>query len=159
MGIRSTAKAVILHEDKILLNRCKDERNGDYYTLPGGGQNMYESLGEAVVRECREETGYMVIPIRFAALFEEICDDMDFRARRPEYAHKMLHIFVCRLAAEKRGDPTEIDDAQKGCEWVDVARLGSIRLLPTAVGEALGEIIRGGPTRYLGASHIPFNHG
>lgn len=36
--IRSTAKAIILHEGRILLNRCADSRNGTYYALPGGGR-------------------------------------------------------------------------------------------------------------------------
>ena len=54
--IRSTAKAIILHEGRILLNRCADSRNGIYYALPGGGQNQFEPLEDAVVRECLEET-------------------------------------------------------------------------------------------------------
>ena len=52
MGIRSTAKAIIVQNGKILLNKCVDEKNGDYYTLPGGGQNTFESLSETLVREC-----------------------------------------------------------------------------------------------------------
>ena len=64
MGIRSTAKAIIVQNGKILLNKCVDEKNGDYYTLPGGGQNTFESLSETLVRECLEETGYSVSPIK-----------------------------------------------------------------------------------------------
>lgn len=72
MSIRSTAKAVIINNDKILLNKCYDEYYGDYYSLPGGGQHTYETLQEAIVRECLEETGYKVKVVRFSALFEEI---------------------------------------------------------------------------------------
>lgn len=68
MGIRSTAKAIITNKDKVLLNKCFDQHNGEYYSLPGGGQHTYETLHEAVIRECFEETGYCVIPKRFVAL-------------------------------------------------------------------------------------------
>ena len=37
MCIRDSAKALIVHGDKILLNRCVS-RLGIYYALPGGGQ-------------------------------------------------------------------------------------------------------------------------
>lgn len=86
MSIRSTAKAIIANDGKILLNRCYDRYHGEYFSLPGGGQNAYETLYEAVVRECLEETGYTVTPIDFAALFEEICDNPDIREKPPEYA-------------------------------------------------------------------------
>ena len=42
MSVRSTAKAIIIHNDKILLNKCYDKNNGHYYSLPGGGQEKYE---------------------------------------------------------------------------------------------------------------------
>lgn len=159
MSIRSTAKAVILNNDKLLLNKCHDEENGDYYSLPGGGQNEYETLSDAVVRECLEETGYSVTPVWFAALCEEICDDTDFRENRPEYSHKMYHIFVCKLLGEKAGIPTETDEVQTGIEWLDVGSLGNIRLLPKAVGENILRMINGENPLFLGSEHIAFNHG
>ena len=57
MSVRSTAKAIIIDNNKVLLNKCYDKYNGDYYSLPGGGQDKYESIYDAVLRECKEETG------------------------------------------------------------------------------------------------------
>jgi len=159
MSIRSTAKAVIINDDKLLLNKCVDEKNGAYYSLPGGGQNQYETLTDAVVRECREETGYPVTPVRFAALCEEICDNEDFRKNRPEYSHKMYHIFVCGLLSEKVGIPTETDEVQTGTEWIDIGSLENIKLLPRAVGENILKIVQSENPLFLGSEHIPFNHG
>ena len=68
MGVRSTAKAIIIDNDKVLLNKCFDKNNGHYYSLPGGGQDKYESIYDAVIRECKEETGYNVIPERFCGI-------------------------------------------------------------------------------------------
>lgn len=159
MGVRSAAKAIILDGDKVLLNKCRDEPNGDYYSLPGGGQEKYETLFEALVRECREETGYHVEPMRFAALMEEICDDPFIRGTYPDYAHKMLHIFVCTLASQKVSEPTETDESQVACEWVAINRISSVNLLPKAVKEHFSELLSEENGLFLGSEHIPHNHG
>lgn len=159
MGVRSTAKAIILNEGKILLNRCTDVHNGTYCTLPGGGQNQYEPLCDAVARECLEETGYTVEAVRFAGLCEEICDDLAFRQSHPEYGHKMLHLFVCRLVDVPRRVPTEQDSKQTGCEWVELDRLGSIHLLPETVGKNLRALVEGPAPLFLGCVHTAYNHG
>ncbi len=159
MGVRSTAKAIIVGNGKVLLNKCYDKHNGHYYSLPGGGQNQYEPLEEAVIRECLEETGYTVTPVRFAALCEEICMDEEIRVTYPQYAHKLYHIFVCALASQDVIAPTETDDLQLGAVWVEIDALSSIRLLPKAVGEHITEIIDGAPPMFLGTEHIAFNHG
>jgi ADP-ribose pyrophosphatase YjhB (NUDIX family) len=159
MGVRSCAKAIVVRGDRMLLNRCRDDKNGVYHVLPGGGQNPDETLEEAVARECLEETGYRVTPERFAALHEEIIDDEDFQARFPGYAHRVYHVFVCRLSGEGPGTPTEIDAMQTGCEWVEMSALGDIRLLPEAIGENIREILEARAPMYLGSRHICWNHG
>ena len=159
MQVRSTAKAIIVHNGRVLLNKCYDEHNGHYYSLPGGGQRQYEPIEEAIVRECLEETGYAVTPLRFAALYEEICLDEEIRATYPQYAHKLYHIFVCALASEDVIAPTETDDLQLGAVWVEVEELKNIRLLPGAIGAHLLELIDGAPPMFLGTAHIPFGHG
>ena len=136
MSVRSTVKAIILDNGKVLLNRCYDEPNGDYYSLPGGGQEQYETLYDALVRECLEETGYTVEPLRFAALMEEICDSAFIRETYPEYAHKMLHLFVCRLVTRVVKKPTEKDSSQIACEWVEIGDIARINLLPKAGEDA-----------------------
>ena len=158
MSIRSTAKAVIIDDRKILLNKCHDKFNGGYYCLPGGGQRTYETMHDAVVRECLEETGYTVSPVRLAAMCEEICDSID-RESYPEYAHKMYHVFICALCDKPRVVPSEMDDMQVGTEWVDFDRLSGIRLLPSAVGSSILDIVNGGVPLFLGSEHIPYNHG
>ena len=50
MSVRNSAKAILLHDGKILVNRCVS-RFGEYYALPGGGQKSGETLIEAVKRE------------------------------------------------------------------------------------------------------------
>lgn len=159
MGIRSTAKAIILNDGKILLNRCFDPYHGEYFSLPGGGQNAYETLYEAVVRECLEETGYTVTPTAFIALFEEICDNPDIRRKHPDYAHKMYHIFKCTLSDTAVKTPTETDDMQLSTEWVDISALKNINMYPKALGINIDKIINSEYPLFLGSEHILYNHG
>ena len=158
MSIRSTAKAIVVDHGRVLLNLCRDQWNGEYYTLPGGGQETYETIAQALVRECREETGYTVRPVRFAALCEEICDDPLMREQYPVYAHKMLHIFLCELASPERQEPTEVDDFQLSCQWVETERLVEITVLPAPLGKHLKEILDGAPPLFLGSDHLAHNH-
>ena len=111
------------------------------------------------MRECREETGYEVEPVRFAALLEEICEDPFIRETYPQYAHKMLHIFVCRLASNERVTPTEKDGWQVGEEWVALEDVHARNLLPAAVKERFMELIACEQAVFLGSSRIPYNHG
>ena len=159
MGVRSTVKAIVLHDGKVLLNRCFDQNNGTYYSLPGGGQEQGESIDEALRRECLEETGYTVEPVKFAALMEEICRDPFILENYAQYAHKMLHIFVCKLASEKVVPPSETDDAQIACEWIPLESVSSLNLLPTQVKAYFQNLTDGVCPLYLGTSYLEHNHG
>ncbi len=65
MGIRNSAKAVIIDKGQVLVNKHINTLGemyyglpdgAEYYDLPGGGQHQYETLEQAVTRECLEET-------------------------------------------------------------------------------------------------------
>lgn len=159
MSIRSAAKAVIIDNGKVLLNKCYDENYGSYYSLPGGGQNTYETLHEALIRECLEETGYRVVPVRFSALCEEICDSPKTKELYPEYIHKMYHIFLCKLENKEISEPTEIDDMQISSQWIDIKDLNTIHLEPECLNTNIEKMINGEIPLFLGANHIPYNHG
>lgn len=157
--IRSTAKAIIEHNGKILLNKCYDINNGHYYSLPGGGQNKYESIYDAIERECLEETGYHIANPTFIGICEEICDNNDTRINYSQYAHKFYHIFHCTLASENQDSPTETDDMQQGCQWIEIDKLQEIRLLPSMLNDNLVELLKTRTPQDMGSIHIPYNHG
>lgn len=157
--IRSTAKAIILDDDKVLLNKCYDDNNGHYYSLPGGGQQLDETLHEALIRECLEETGYHVKPRFFVGLCEEICDNENTRKHHPEYIHKVYHIFTCELQNDQKEEPIEIDDMQVCSEWIDIEKVKSIRLLPVMLDDHIEDMIKKEEPIFLGSIRIPYNHG
>jgi len=143
MSIRSAAKAVIINDGKILLNKCRDN-TGEYYTLPGGGQNQCETLHEAVIRECLEETGYKVKPIKFTAMCEGIMG----------YLHKIYHIFICELANKNPITPTEKDGYQIDSVWINIDSLSKTNLLPKIIGDNIHDIINGTNETFLGIEYI-----
>jgi ADP-ribose pyrophosphatase YjhB (NUDIX family) len=159
MNVRSTVKAILLHEGKVLLNRCRDANNGEYYSLPGGGQEQFETMSEAIHRECLEETGYSAEPVRFVALMEEICLDPFIRENHLQYAHKMLHIFLCRLTDNERIEPTETDESQIAIEWVRVEDVANVKLLPKQVHEAFSNLVTQETPMFLGSAYLEHNHG
>lgn len=154
MSIRNAAKAIILHQNKILLDKCHAPDAGDYFTLPGGGQNQYETMEEAIVRECLEETGFTIIPEAFVALYEEIHTHASVRQKYPDYAHKILHIFRCSLAEVPQATPSEQDSWQLDCVWVDLNDIQSINLLPSSVKQHIHHLIYGATPLYLGTHLI-----
>lgn len=151
MSIRSTAKAIIIKSDQVLLNRSYDERHGSYYTLPGGGQKQYEELEQALKRECLEETGYHVYPIRYAAISEEISLDPYIRENYNEYSHRMYHIFICELESCIQEEPVSQDRMQIGTEWVDIAALNDLTIYPKLVEKNICDIIAGEAPVFLGS--------
>ena len=159
MSIRSTAKAVIINNGKILLNKCYDINNGNYYALPGGGQQKYETLHEAVIRECKEETGYSVKPLKLLGICEVICLDEGFREEHSDYAHKMYHIVLCELLSNISESPVEQDSMQIGIEWHDINALDNVNLFPKDFAKQALDVLNGVAPIFLGSEHIKYNHG
>lgn len=127
MAIRCASKAIIINNGAILLNKCKHEDGRIYYDLPGGGQNAYESLEDALVREVKEETGYDVRVEKFVALAEEIYTDDDLRAKFPEYTHRIFHIFKADIISDKKDAPTETDFGMEGSVWISLNNIEDIK--------------------------------
>ena len=149
MAIRNTAKAIVVHEGKILLNRCVGSEGETYFALPGGGQHLYETMEQAVVRECLEETGYHVRVLGFAALYEKIYTHPGYRTLHAEHAHRLYHIFRCGLADSARQEPTELDARQLASEWVPLDAVSAV--YPKAIGDNLRDLALGQAVLYLGS--------
>jgi len=154
VSIRNASKAVIARDGQILLLRCRARYSGETYELPGGGQRPYETMEQAVIRECLEETGYTVAVERFLALHEEIMASPSLRRRFPNYTHRIFHIFLCRITDEKPVPPTETDLRQVGMEWMPLARIPDIALRPSAIKPLLAPLLESGDMAYVGTETI-----
>ena len=154
MSIRSASKAVIERDGHILLQRCRTRYSGEFYELPGGGQHQYETMEQAVIRECLEETGYTVTVERFLALHEEIMASASLRRRFPNHTHRIFHIFLCRLTDAAPIKPTETDFRQIGIEWIPLDTLPTVTLRPSALKSVLPDLLQKGGTAYIKSNII-----
>jgi len=60
LPIRNAVRALIRRDNNILLLRKDGYAQGERFALPGGGQDIGESLEQALHRECMEEIGTRV---------------------------------------------------------------------------------------------------
>lgn len=120
-GRRVSARAIILRDDKILVFKRKrfDVEEGgflEYYSIPGGGVEMGESVEDACVRELKEEMGIDIKLLKKVAI---------------RYAHRHEnHMFVAEIT---QGDPYFVPDSEEAraqnpfnqfeVRWVPVAEL------------------------------------
>lgn len=135
-AIRNSAKAVILREGRLLLIQAHDDIDGDFYYLPGGGQNPRETMADAVRRECMEEIGCAVTvgPLLY------ICEYIHEALRYPwqHCRHQIDFMFRCELApGAEPGAGALPDDYQTGVVWVPLGQLAGLRHYPKGLAEAL----------------------
>ncbi|MBR4428933.1 MAG: NUDIX domain-containing protein [Clostridia bacterium] len=147
MSIRCSAKALILDEGRLLLNKCVSHA-GVYYTLPGGGMHDGEILTEAVKREVMEETGLTVTPMRLSCVFERVTQN----AQGAVSAHKMYFVFLCRPDKDVPvREPAERDLYQVGMEWLTLRQASEAPLFPRVIRDNLPALIDYGETLFLGS--------
>jgi 8-oxo-dGTP pyrophosphatase MutT (NUDIX family) len=93
---RLAVRALILHDDRLLLvNAWKDSRS-DLWCAPGGGVEPGQSLPANLIREVHEETG-LTIDVGAPALVNEFHDP-------PSGFHQVEVFFRCRLLSGTLSD-------------------------------------------------------
>lgn len=129
--IRTAAKACIVQGGQLLVLHMRDA-DGDYYKLPGGGQERGETLAQAAVRECYEEISVTVQVgvLRFIHEHVELTADDDI--------HQIDMIFLCTLAAGAEPHTGSAPDkSQIGVTWLPLAALGEFPFIPAVMCSVL----------------------
>jgi 8-oxo-dGTP diphosphatase len=119
------ASVACFRDGRVLLaNRGKPPMEA-LYSLPGGLVEPGETLGEAALRELREETGVVAELVGFVAPVEVIERDPDGRVR--------LHIVIAAHAARWVSGEAQTGPEARDIRWVPQAEIKS---LPTTPGLA-----------------------
>ncbi len=128
--MRHSSKAILIKEDSILLTTHKDQE-GIFYVFPGGGQEEGETMHEACIRECLEETGLIVKPGELIYVREYIGKNHEFAAF-DSHVHQIESYFQCEITGEN-DQQMLMDKNQVGLEWLPVSKLNEYRIYPQAV--------------------------
>lgn len=134
--IRNAAKALIIEDGRMLCIQKEDEQGG-YLILPGGGQKKVETLHDALRRECLEEIGAEVVLGDLRFVREYISNNHEFAHEEPDM-HQMEFMFLCSLApGAQAGNGSKPDVGQLGVVWVPLEDLERERLYPLSLARAL----------------------
>jgi len=146
--IRNAVRAVIVRNDQVLLLKKTGGDRGVRYALPGGAQDLGETLAQALERECLEEIGTAV----------EILDLMNvadhFKAREtdpPSTRHMVEFLFRCDVPDDYVArNGIKPDKSQIDVVWVNLANLATMRLYPESLSHCLPDSILRETAVYLG---------
>lgn len=138
---RVGARAVVIHDGKVLLLRA-EEPGRTYYFLPGGHVQPGERLEEAALRELKEETGLDAAIERPLGVREFIAARHKRKAVNvPGGHHVVAVIFLCRLRGGQSGQFSRDVGAAgvTGMEWIELAEVESLELHPPHLKELLSK--------------------
>lgn len=106
---------IVIKDDCVLLVRRGKPPNVGSWTLPGGAQELGETVEQAARRELLEETGIAVGTLHFAAHVDNIRRDAEGRVQ--------FHYTILDLAAQWRhGEPVAGSDVTEAV-WVGMDQL------------------------------------
>jgi 8-oxo-dGTP diphosphatase len=135
--VRTSTKAVIIQNNALLVILGRGEAGDEYYYLPGGGQEKFETLEDALKRECLEEIDVRVIVGDLIFVRDFIARNHKFTASEPNF-HQIDFFFECSL------EPGEIpkngsipDTTQQSVHWLPLSELETANLYPKALKPAL----------------------
>lgn len=152
IAVRNSAKAVVIHDGRVLLVRAIVDGD-DCYLLPGGGQEPGETLSEAVVREVFEETGLTVRVERLLWINEFIGRNHFPGDPRFEANHRVEITFQCSVTGDPLVLGAQLPDAvQTGLEWIPLGDVPTTNLIVKALPDRIAALAHDPhpPAAYLG---------
>ena len=146
--IRNAVRAVIVRNDQVLLLKKAGGDRGERYALPGGAQNLGETLAQTLKRECLEEIGSAVEILALMYVADH------FKTREtdpPSTRHMVEFLFRCAVPDDYIAqNGIKPDKSQIDVVWVNLANLAAMRLYPETLSHWLPEGILRDTAVYLG---------
>ncbi|MEL7530210.1 MAG: NUDIX domain-containing protein [Bacteroidota bacterium] len=151
MTVRTSTKAIIIEDGKILCSQFKSDRTGKiYYGLPGGGQDHEENLKQAMKRECYEEI-LAEVEVGDIVFVRDFIRQNHIEEPDDDHFHQVDFYFICKLLnPDGLGVGPVPDSKQIGVEWLTISELSADFFFPAALIPYLKDNqLVGGPV-YLG---------
>lgn len=146
--IRNAVRALILRDDRILLLRKDGYEKGERFALPGGGQDIGETLVQALIRECLEEIGAGVEIRRLA----HVADYFKPRDTDPRTTRQMVEfLFECTVPDDYVPvNGSHPDKHQVEVVWARLDELADMPLYPRSLARYLADTGERTNTIFLG---------
>ena len=110
-----SAKAVVLHDEKVLLLKQKDGR----WDLPGGKADKKEGVAQALKREVKEETGLKVKPEKHLTVTNRV------RMRRKNL---LVLSFLCSPQKKIGKKRIKLSHEHKDYKLVDIKKAKKLKM-------------------------------
>jgi 8-oxo-dGTP diphosphatase len=111
--------AVIGPQGVVLIKRGKPPRMGAW-SLPGGAQDLGETVNEGIIREVKEETGLGVKVLEIVDVVDSIHHDPDGRI---QYHYTLIDACVVVTGGSLKAGSDAID-----AQWFSITKIGSLNL-------------------------------
>jgi len=124
---------VVWREDKVLLVKRKNPPSKGQWGLPGGKQQVGETILKAAVREVREETGIDIAPLGIITALDAITHD---KAGKIEYHYTIVEVVADWFSGEAKAADDALDvrwalpeEIEELCEWEEISRVVRLSML------------------------------
>ena len=124
--------AIAIHDNKILLHQYDSRDN--FYALPGGRAEMFESTKETIIREMKEELDEDIHVERLVYVCESFFETDKLKVHEHCHYYKIkfkneADIFTLGSTFER----DEIDGSKLYFSWVDLEDLNDLQMYPQFV--------------------------
>lgn len=123
---RISAYAVITKGEKYLMVQS----GSGQWIFPGGGVEESETIADAVIRECSEETGYSVTTPDTQPIYMR--EQQFYHTREDAFYHSVQLFYRVGLTTDEP-DPDAMTDRDKlrAVDWIDLASIDLGNIHPT----------------------------
>ena len=129
--IRVSSRAIIIHDNKILLNCFGD---GLYYSVPGGGVEKNETLKMAAVREVLEESGLTIDigELMFTLEYEPLSCNYSYGDGHhiSFFFRGFLNSSISPVSASQPDTNPDDETITSVAKWIPLSELHAINLVP-----------------------------
>lgn len=132
-GRELIARAIVIHQGKLLVNHSRNTKTGgEYYALPGGHVDPGESCVDALQREFTEELDATITIHDVGFISESIYPG---RYKDDRTRHELVLYFYATLPhrlPEHKGQ-IRSPEQDKHFQWIELESLPTVNLLPESV--------------------------